>query len=225
MALMFVHVVLLGIAAAVAPLPVIVAIALVETRRPVADSIAYLVGGLLVYLVLAVAGAAVMEKIGEDLGLRHRVSNTAYGLVTAIGILFLLIAVVTWRSKRPISIPPRVERMLDSIGVYRAFALGLVICSPGLKNIALMVAALATIGAQDVTIPQGIVAMGLFLLIALAPPAAPVLTYLALPDDRAKALTAIWKAWIDDHARAIIVVVSTAIGVVLLQDGLAGLLG
>lgn len=64
--------------------------------------------------------------------------------------------------------------------------------------------------------------MCLFFAINLAPPAAPLLTYLALPRDRADASIACWKAWIEEHARAIIVIVAAVIGIVLVETGLAG---
>lgn len=219
-----VQMVLLGLAAAVAPLPVILAIALLHTGRPVANSVAYLTGGFLVYLVLALAGSEVVAKIAESRVLRHRVSTPVFILMTVIGALFLLLAIITWRRSRPITLPARVNQLLAALGPVRAFGLGLLLCSPGLKNLTLLVAALALLATHGLTFLQAGVSMGLFLAITLAPPAAPLVAYVALPRERAEAMTQGWKAWIEQHARAIIVVVSAAIGAMLVQAGLSGLM-
>jgi hypothetical protein len=224
MAPALVDIVLLGIGAAMAPLPVVLAIALLDTRRPVVNSIVYLLGGLLVYVTLALLGGLVVIVVASGLGSRHQISDTAYAIVALIGAIFLFIAVVTWRSKHRIAIPARVNQMLWSLGPYQAFVLGLLLCSPGLKNITLMVAALGTIAVHGLEGLQAAVAMCVFFLIALAPPAAPLVTYLVLPRERAEAYTAQWQAWIDEHARAVIVAVSGLIGIVLLEAGLSGFL-
>jgi hypothetical protein len=221
---LLVDIVLLGIGAAMAPLPVVLAIALLDTRRPVANSIVYLLGGLLVYVTLALLGGLLVIIVASGFGSRHQISETAYAIVALIGAIFLLIAVITWRSKHRIAIPARVNQMLESLGPYQSFVLGLLLCSPGLKNVTLMVAALGTIAVHGLVGLQAAVAMCVFFLIAFAPPAAPLVTYLLLPRERADTYTAQWSAWIDEHARAVIVAVSALIGIVLLELGLSGLL-
>lgn len=219
-----IQIVLLGLAAAAAPVPVILAIALLDTGRPVANSAAYIGGGLLVYVVLVLIGSAVLAQIEGSLVRRHRITTPVLILMTVIGALFLLLAIVTWLSKRQAKIPKRVDRILDSIGPYRAFGLGLLLCSPGFKNVTLLVAALVVVGAHGLGFLQASVAIGLFLAVTLAPPAAPLVAYLVLPRERAEAITRGWRVWIEQHARAVIAVAFATIGIMLVHEGLSGLL-
>jgi hypothetical protein len=212
----------LAIASAAAPLPILIAIGMQETKRPIANSIAYLLGGLLVYVVLITLGAAVLAKV-SSLHKGHSPSELALWIMIILGAGLLLFAVLIVSSGRQVKVPDRVDRVIGSVGPAGAFAIGMAILSPGWKNIALLLAALNIVGSADLGTANNWIALIVYLAITIAPATVPLAIYLTLPRERAAAMTRSWRRWIEEHAITAIISVAIIIGLGLVLRGAYGL--
>lgn len=212
----------LAIASAAAPLPILVAIGMQETKRPIANSVAYLLGGLLVYLILISVGTAILVKLA-NLHRGHSPSTLALWIMVILGATLLLFGTLLAVSGRQVTVPARIEKAIGAVSPAGAFAVGMAILSPGWKNIALLLAALNVVGSSNLSAPNAWIAWTVYLAIALFTSAIPLGMYLVLPQERAIELTRSLRRWIEEHAIAAIVVVAVIIGLGLLLRGAQGL--
>ena len=212
----------IAIASAAAPLPILIAIGMQETKRPIASSVAYLFGGLLVYVVLITLGTAVLAKL-SSLHNGHSPSELALWIMIILGAGLLLFAALIVASGRKVKVPDRVDKAIGSVGPAGAFAIGMPILSPGWKNIALLLAALNVVGSADLGAPDTWIALTIYLGITIAPAVIPLAIYVSLPSERATAMTRSWRRWIEEHAITAIIAVAVIIGLGLVLRGAYGL--
>ena len=102
----------------------------------------------------------------------------------AFGLLFLLLAVRQWRSRPAagqVPEPPRWMATLDRLGMGRAAVLGAALSGANPKNLALTVAAAATIGQGALDTGGNVVAIVVFVVIGSLTVAGPTLWYLVAP--------------------------------------------
>lgn len=223
MAAVLTQVILLGLAAALSPTPAIVSLVLQSTPRHVANSAAYIGGGLLVYFVIVLVGlVATAGAVGT--GHEGQPSTASSALIVLLGALFLLFAFAAMRSTRKEEILPQVNRRLRAIGPWKSFGLGLALLSPHAKNLVLIAAAFQVVDTSGLSLPSALLALALFVAIALAPSAIPPVLSLVLPRERADAVMRTCSSWIDRHAMTIVVSVTGFMGIKLLAQGLAALL-
>jgi hypothetical protein len=212
----------LGIVAAVTPIGTITAIQLNRTSQPVANTIAYVLGGACVYLVLAIVGALVLG--GARIFRQHgHPSQLTFWLDIAAGTLFVAAGTFAIVKRKPRSLPSRVQQALATLSPVKAFVLGVVILSPGARNLALLFVALGAVASQGLGVAASTVSLGLFVLLALGPAMAPVVVALTKPPDVAQAIIGSWTSWLERNGQVLIGAIVLALGVKLLVEGLVGL--
>src|SRR5438270_1278652 len=169
----------LGIAAAISPVGAIGGIAVTTGKHPTADSLAYNLGGLLVYLVIGLI--AIIWFQGEhEFGHGGHPSTLTSSIKVVIGGALLVLALFYWFIARESTSPKWIETA-GALNPPGAFLLGMVVLSPRIKNLSLLFAAFAYVAAAGVGFVSDGLALLLFLALTFVPTLAPLAVYLALP--------------------------------------------
>jgi hypothetical protein len=213
----------MAVGVAISPVPIIAVILMLFSARARSNGPAFLAGwvlGLTVVgiVVLALAGPAGAEDDAEP-------STVASVVKLLLGLLLLLLAVRQWRSRpepgQEAELPSWM-RAVDSFAAGRAFGLGGLLSAVNPKNLALAIAAAATIAQAGLSGGGSATALAVFVVLGSASIAVPVVFYL-LGGPGAKATLDGWKAWLGANNATVMTVVLAVLGTVLLGKGIAGL--
>lgn len=210
-----------AVGVALSPVPIIAIILVLGTPRARATGLAFAAGwaaGLAVVMAIVVGAVGA----GDD---NDAPSTFASWLKVAIGALFLALAAKQWASRprdgqQPE--PPRWMATIDSLAPGRALVLGAALSGVNPKNLALTVAAAASIGDGALSAGGNVVAAAVFVVIGSLTVAGPTIWYLVAPERAAKPLDSL-KDFMSGHNAVIMMVVLLLLGTKLLGNGVAGL--
>jgi threonine/homoserine/homoserine lactone efflux protein len=208
-----------ALAVALSPIP-IVAIVIVlgsphaRTAGP-AFALGWVVGlvAVSVIVVLALGGGSDAEETGVN------------WLKVGIGLVFWAMAAQQWRKRpKPGEDPamPSWMATIDSASSARAALFGVALSAANPKNLALTLAASASIAEAGLTTADTAIAVASFVAIGSVTVAGAVLFYLAAPATAARPLAAT-KQFMSDNNATIMMIVLLLLGAKLLGDGLAGI--
>jgi threonine/homoserine/homoserine lactone efflux protein len=209
---------------AISPIPIVLVILMLVSARARTNGPAFLVGWLLG--VAVVAGVAFLLADGADAATDADVSDGIDVAQLFIALLFFALAAKQWRGRpRPGEEPPQPKLFaaVDGMGAAKAFGLAFVACVANPKNLPLAATAGAGIAQVGATGGAAAGALVLFVLVASASVAAPVVVYFAL-GDRAPAILAEWKTWLIANNATVMMVLFGVLGAKALGTGL-GVLG
>ncbi len=210
-----------AIGVALSPIPIVAVILMLFTKRARSNSLAFLVGwigGLVVVggIVLAVAG-------GTDVTSENGGESTFSGVVKLVlGVLLLALAVRNWQ-KRPKGDEepptPRWMAAIDDFTATKSLGMGIVFSGVNPKNLALTLAAAATISASGLSNGSQVIVLAVFVVLASVSVAAPVATYVVL-GDRANATLSDWKGWLIRNNSVVMAVLLLVLAAKLIGDAL-----
>jgi threonine/homoserine/homoserine lactone efflux protein len=215
----------LAIAVAIFPVPVIAAVLIVGSDR---GRIKGLVFVLTWCAGLAVVGA-LMLVLGDvaDASDDGEPSGWLSGLLLALGLLAVVYAVKQWlgrpRSGEETPVPGWM-RKVDELTIARAAGAGFVLTALNPKNVLLTVAAAAEVAEVGLAAGEEIAAMAVFVLIASAGVATPLVLAVAL-GDRSRDLLDGLRRWLARNNAVIMAMLLLLIGVKLIGDAIAGFSG
>jgi len=212
------EVMLLGLAVAASPFPIIPAILLLFTPRARATSLGFLVGwviGIVVGTGLFIALATAIEKLDEP-------PTWASWTRMVLGVLLLVLGVLRWRNRRAQQEIPAWMQSIDSISPAKALRLGVLLSAANPKVLLLAGAAGLAIGSAQLNTAGIVLATTAFTVVASSTVALPVLLY-AVVGDRILVPLAGLRTWLQENNAAVMSVVITVIGAVLLVKGIGGL--
>ncbi len=209
----------LAIGVAISPVPITAVILMLFSRRAGQNSLVFLLGWV---LGLTAVGAIVLifgsASSSDDGG-----SSNASGIVRlAIGALFVLLAARHWRNRPRRGEEAKTPKWMDAIDRFSAiksFAIALLLSAVNPKNLGLTIAASSTIAAASLSSGQEIAVLAIFLLIASATVAGPVIYY-ALARERAQRGLDSLKGWLIDNNNTVMAVLLLVIGAKLVGDGI-----
>ena len=219
MSSLLVQILPVAVAIALEPICIIAALVMPATNRPLANSFAYLGALIGVMLVYGVAVLLVFQHHAVAGG--TRTDDIVQLLWLLIGLGFLTaFAVILVRSPRAVGVPhePSWMRWVEKMGPAGAGAIGVF-----LVNWEMETPALTEILKARVTLTTAIVSLVLFTAVAVSTAVAPIVAYLASPD-QVGGLLAVVKAWLSRHERVIVLVLFCLIGAVYTYKGTAALL-
>ena len=206
-------------AVALSPIPIVAVVLVLGAPKARTAGSAFALGwiaGLLsvsviVVLVLGAGG----DPEGDDAGISW--------FKVAIGILFLVMAANQWK-KRPMDgqepKTPKWMATIDTATPPRAAVLGAALSGANPKNLALTLAAAASIAEAGLDQADKAIAIGVFVALGSATVAGAVLFYLVDAKRAARPLEAI-RRFMSDNNAVIMMVVLLLLGAKLLGDGLA----
>ena len=215
---------LLPIAAAVAlsPIPIVAVVLVLDSARARVNGPAFALGWV---AGLATVSTVVVIVAG---GASDSESTTATGVnwvQLAIGLLFIWLAAKQWRN-RPRSGEaaemPAWMATIDQISPAKAAALGVGLSAVNPKNLALTVAAAASIAEAGLDDADTVVAVVVFVVLGSLTVAGAVVAYLIAPK-RAAAPLARVRQFMTANNATIMMVILLLLGLKVLGDALAGL--
>lgn len=210
-----------AVAVALSPIPIIGVILMLGTPRARTNGPAFAlgwVGGLTAVsaVVLLVAGGADDPDSATSTGVDW--------LKLLLGLLFLVMAARQWR-KRPAkgeeAAMPGWMSSVEHFTPAKSLGLGLALSAANPKNLALTLAASASIAQADLTAGEDVIAVAVFVVLGSLTVAGSVLYYLVDTEGAAGPLASI-KAFMSTHNAVIMMVVLLLLGAKLIGTGLAG---
>lgn len=216
---------LLPAAAAVAlsPIPIVAVVLVLGAPRARTAGPAFAAGWV---LGLAVVSVLVVLVAG---GASDPDSSAATGvdwLQVALGALFLVMAARQWRKRPRDGKDPEMPgwmATLDSVAPTKAFVLGAALSGANPKNLALTVAASASIAQAGLDGTDELLAVATFVVLGSVTVVGAVLFYLAAPTRATPPLAAVREFMTQNNA-TIMMVILVILGAKLLGDGLGGAL-
>jgi hypothetical protein len=205
-----------ALAIALSPFGVIVAILLLFTPRPRAAGGAFLAGwavGIAVAAGVFVALASVVELSDEP-------PSWASWARLGLGVVLLLVGARLWL-RRAGKAEPAWLRSLAGITPARALRLGLLL-SANPKTLLLAVAGGLAIGAAELTLAGTVVAVAVFIGLAVVTVALPFLLHMLL-GVRVLATLGRAKDWLTAHDATVMAVALVVVGILLTVQGIARL--
>ena len=219
MGLLLLEIVPVAVGIAVNPVPIIAALVMVGTRRPVANGSAFITA---LIVVMALFGGVVLVLVPPS-SLAGSGSAEDYIAVAwlVIGLGFLA-AFFVLALRRPApgrgDREPRWMALIERLGPAGAAVVGIL-----LVNYEMQAPALADILHARVSLVEAFVALAVFIAIAASTPAVPVILSIAAPDRVAGAVGPV-KRWLTAHNRQILLVVFGVVGAIYTGKGLVAVI-
>ena len=211
-----------AIGVALSPVPIIAVILMLGTPRATSNGPAFAVGWVLG--LVAVSTVVLLLTNGADSN-DAGASDALGWLELVFGVLFLLLAAQQWRGRpKPGTAAPMPTWMaaIDSFTAGKALGLGALLSGLNPKNLALTVAAAATISQSGLSAGGDVVAVAVFVVIGSLTVAGPVVLYLLAKDRAARWLASV-KDFMAAHNAVIMMVVLLVLGAELLGNGIGTL--
>jgi hypothetical protein len=214
-----------AIGVAISPVPIIAVILMLFSKRARSNGLAFLAGWV---LALAVVGTVVLVLANAGkISAGGTPSTVSYLIKLLLGLLFWFLAYRNWQKRPQAGEEPDMPKWMaaiDSFTAGRALGISALLAGVNPKNLGLTLAAALTIAQAGLNGGQSAVALVVFVVIASASVAAPVLYYLVAGESAAKTLEG-WKAWLLANNATVMSVLFVVLGAKLLGDGLGGLIG
>ena len=230
---------LLALALAIQPWSVLASVLLIASTGGVPKALAYVAGWVLALAAVAAATIALYPATPKVASSSPWTSWVQIGAGVALGGWLIM------RSRRPVAVSPAPQQpgsppanspansarpgspapspqpkwmaRLDSMSVWPAFVLGAF-----LPNYAIVVAAVGNIIQAGLSQAEAALALSVFILVASAGVAAPLLVLVFRRED-APAIHQSWRAWLVARGQWLLTVVLTVVAVVLIAKGIIGL--
>ncbi len=205
------------------PIPVMAVLLLLNTPRSLASGAAFLLGWSLAIAVVVLAVAAVVEVPEEGTAEDPRLWVALGKLV--IGAAILALAFREWRKRPAPGIDPTVPSWMTSIEratPRRAATLGAALAALNPKHLPLFLAGGFAIGGRPLSFEAGALAVAVFVAVASAPVAAPVLGCLVAPR-RVRAPLEALRGWLTLNNAMVMSLLFLVIGTSVVGSGLADL--
>jgi threonine/homoserine/homoserine lactone efflux protein len=211
-----------AVGVALSPIPVIAVILILATPKARSNGPAFALGWMLGLIIVSVV---VLLAAGDSDDPDSGASDTVSVVKLAIGVLFLLLAAKQWKGRpRPgqDATMPSFMSTMDQFAPGKSLVLGAALSGANPKNLALTLAAAATIAQAGLSGGESATAIGVFVIIGSLTVAGPVL-YFMIAGDRAAAPLASIKQFMSAHNAVIMMVLFLVLGAKLLGNGIAGL--
>jgi len=201
--------IVIGLAAAVSPVAVMVLISLMLKKNPVRNSSLFLLGFVLVLIAIGIAGLFLLHVGG------HGKKTPADGYVDiALGVLCLLAIPLVWKRKRK-----QEEPAARDIKPARAFTLGGATMLVNFSTIPIYVSGVHVISDARLGLFDDVLAMVILTAVTLITLVVPIIIYIVFPKAAAKALSSV-RVWLSKHQKVIGAAILLVFGVYLLIKGI-----
>ena len=209
-----------AIGVAISPVPIIAVILMLFSGRAKVNGPVFLAGWVVALAV--VSGAAYLIS---DAGSASTDSAAADGVSWAqivFGVLFLLLAGRSWRSRPAPGTEPQMPKWMAGIDAFtpgKALGLGLLLAGVNPKNLLLAAGAGSALAVTGPSTAEAVISLIVFVVIGSLTIAGPVVFYLA-GGDRAKTQLDSAKDWLAVHNDAVMTVLFLVLGVNLIAKGI-----
>lgn len=208
----------LAIGIAASPFPIIPAILLLFTPRPIATPSSFLAGwaaGIAIATTLFVVLAEIVDT-------REQTPTWVAWTRVALGSALIFLAIQRWLARGKARPDPAWMSALQTAGPARAVRLAFLLSAGNPKILLLTAAAGVSIGSDASAAAEVALWIFAFTLVASSTVAAPVLLRLAVGEPILRPLT-VARDWLQANNAAVMAIVFALIGIVVLTEGLTGL--
>ena len=213
----------LAIGVAISPVPIIAIVLMLGTPRARSNGLAFALGWL---AGLTIIGGALLAFASGNSQENDGGPETWVSIVKLVlGVLFLLLAARTWRSRPKAgqeAAMPKWMQAIDTFTTGRSLVFGVLLSGVNPKNLALTIAAATTIAQTGISGGESAGALIVFILIGSLSILTPVFIYFAL-GTRAAVILDELKDWMAGHNAAIMTVLLLVLGAKLIGDAVGGL--
>jgi Sap, sulfolipid-1-addressing protein len=211
-----------AVGVALSPVPIIAVILMLGTPRARATGPAFAAGWV---LGLTLVSVVVLLITGDADDVDSGTSTAVDVVKLAIGVLFLLLAFKQWQGRpRPGVAPaePKWMGAVDGLTAGRSLVLGTALSGVNPKNLALTLAAAASIAQGGLDAGGDAVSIAVFVALGSLSVAGPVVFFMLAGDRAAKPLSTI-KDFMAAHNAVIMMVVLLVLAAKLVGAGIAGI--
>jgi threonine/homoserine/homoserine lactone efflux protein len=211
----------LAIGVALSPVPIVAVILMLGTPKARVNGPAFAIGwvlGLVVVNVIVLTSASSADTSSST-------SDTLDVIKLLLGVAFLFMALRQWRGRPKSGEAPTLPKWMatiDKFNARRSFIFGALLSGVNPKNLALTLAAGASIAQAGLSTTDSVIAVAIFVVIGSLTVAGPVLFFLFGGARAAKPLASI-KEFMGDHNAVIMMVVLLVLGGKLIGSGISGL--
>jgi hypothetical protein len=209
-----------AVGVAISPVPIIAVVLMLFTARARVNAPLFLAGWLVA--LGAISGAAYLLADAGDAATDSTTSDSVSWIQIVFGVLLVVAAVRQWRNRPAPGAEAEMPKWMAGIDQFtprKSLVLGLVLAGVNPKNLLLSIGvgmALATLGLSG---SEAAVSWIVFVALASASIAGPVIYYL-VGGERAKAALDELKVWLAGHNAAVMAVLFLVFGVKLISEGL-----
>jgi threonine/homoserine/homoserine lactone efflux protein len=206
---------------ALSPVPIVAVILMLGTPRARRNGPAFAAGwvaGLVTVGVIVLLVAGDSDSGGD--------TSTAVDVVVLLfGLLLLAVAVKQWQGRPKAGQTPEMPKWMAAIDQFttgRSLGSGLLLSGLNPKNLALTLAASASLAQAGLSAGGDAVGLAVFVVIGSLTVAGPVLAYVFLGERAERALGEV-KQFMSDHNAVIMAVVCLVLAAKLIGNGIGGL--
>lgn len=207
-----------AVAIAASPFPIIPAVLLLFTPRPLPTGFSFLAG----WSTGIGASATAFAMLAEVVDRSGTTPTWASWARITLGAALVVIGARGWLKRGETTEPPEWIGSIQSSTPRRALRLGLLLSAANPKVLLLAAAGGLAVGSADLTTSEVIASLVLFTVVAAATVTAPPLLYLTAGQRVLQPLGRV-KDWLLLNSAAVMAVVIAAIGIALLLKGAASL--
>jgi hypothetical protein len=208
---------------AISPLPIIAVILVLFSAGAKVNGPAFLAGW-----VVGVAAVSIIAYVVADAGdasdSTSTTSDSVYWIKLGLGVLLVVLAGKNWRADHAATEPPPQPKWMASIDSLSPVKTAGLACPQRRQpeEPRALAGRRRRAGAAGLSGGEAAVGLIVFILLASAGIAVPVIFYLA-GGERATSVLDGWKSWLSAHNGAVMAVLFLVFGVVLFSEGLRGL--
>jgi hypothetical protein len=209
-----------AVGVAISPVPILTIILMLFSNRARVNGSAFLVGWVAALGI--VSGAVYALADVSNASTNSTTSDTISWGKIALGVLLLLLAARTWRTRpgpREQAPMPKWIREIDQLTAGKALGLGLALAGVSPKNFILTAGAAAGLAQLGLSAADAIVSLIVFVVIGSVTIATPLVYYLAGGEHARTQLDAI-KGWLAAHNAAVMTVLFLIFGADLIAKGI-----
>ena len=207
---------------AISPVPVIAVILMLLAPHAKTASVSFLAGWILGITLVVTAVTLVVDPVDDSQA--GDPSALASVLRLLLGLAAIAVAINQWTARPRAGqapVMPKWMSAIDTITPAKAFGLGALLSGVNPKNLALCLTAGVTIGSGALSGSQTTVVVAVFVFIASATVAVPVIGYLLFPRRMQGPLDDL-RVWLGANNAVVMAVLMLVIGVTTFGKGLAG---
>ena len=211
-----------AVGVAISPIPIIAVILMLFSQRARVNGPLFMVGWMAALAL--VSGLAYYASVAGDASTSSSTSSAISWGKVLFGVLFLLLAVRSWRARpAPGAEAPMPKWMagIDDLKPAKALIFGLLLAGVNPKNLMLSLAAGAGLATLGLSTSEAVGSWVVFVVVASLTIAGPVVYHL-VGGEKAKAALDELKGWLAVHNDAVMAVLFLVFGVDLISKGLAG---
>ncbi len=210
-----------AVGVALSPIPIVAVVLVLGTPKARTNGPAFAVGwvaGLTVVSVVVLFLASGSDKAGST------AADGVHWGTLLLGVLLLALAARKWRNRPKAGEEPSLPAWVDTIDSFtpvKSLVTGVALSAANPKNLALTLAAAASVAQSGADAADETVAIAVFVVLGSLTVVGPVLFSLVAPE-RASAPLASVKQFMSEHNTVIMMVILLVLGAKLVGDGLGG---